>query len=118
MDGYFVIGITTIPYHGFGVIINIVSKDDVSNQFTIGDIPPLHMPKLCQISSQVLGKKGKWVYYKHLCYVLGSYARWITTTTNPFMCQHVPTTRSCKNLRWLELLRVNSDASIVFTIEL
>jgi hypothetical protein len=30
MDGCFVVGVTAIPYPGFGVIINIVSKEDIT----------------------------------------------------------------------------------------
>lgn len=51
MDGYFVVGVTTIPYPRFGVVINIVSKDDIPHCLTIDDIPPVHMPRLYQISS-------------------------------------------------------------------
>ena len=29
MDGYFVVGVTAIPYEGFGVIINIISKENI-----------------------------------------------------------------------------------------
>ena len=39
MDGYYVINIIVIPYVGFGVIINIISKEDKSYRVTIGDIP-------------------------------------------------------------------------------
>ena len=39
MEGYYVVGVTTIPYLGFGVIINIVSKEDNSYRVTIIDIP-------------------------------------------------------------------------------
>ena len=51
MEGYFVVGVTTIPYPRFGVIINIVSKDDIPHPLTIDNIPPVHMPRLYQISS-------------------------------------------------------------------
>jgi hypothetical protein len=30
MEGYYVVGVTAIPYPGFGVIINIVSKYDIT----------------------------------------------------------------------------------------
>ena len=30
MDGYYVVGVTVIPYPGYGVIINIVSKEDIT----------------------------------------------------------------------------------------
>ena len=38
MDSYYVIGVTAIPYPGFGVLINIVSED-IAYCVTIGDIP-------------------------------------------------------------------------------
>ena len=38
MDSYYVIGVTAIPYPGFGVLINIV-YEDIAYCVTIGDIP-------------------------------------------------------------------------------
>ena len=39
MDGFNVVGVTAISYHGFGVLINIISKDDIVYRVIIGDIP-------------------------------------------------------------------------------
>ena len=58
MDGYYVVGVTAIPYPSYGVIIN-VSKDDITYRITIGDIPHCMCPNFTKISSQALGKKGK-----------------------------------------------------------
>ena len=57
------------PYPGFGVIINIVSKEDITYRVIIGDIPHCKCPDFTKMFSHALGKKGKWVYYKHLYYV-------------------------------------------------
>lgn len=47
MNNYYVIGVIAISYHGFGVLSNIVSKMDVVDYVTIGDIyTALHMPWL------------------------------------------------------------------------
>ena len=69
MDGYYVVGVTAIPYPSFDVIIHIVSKEDIAYRVTIGDIPHCTCPNFMKMSSQALGKKGKWVYCKHLYYV-------------------------------------------------
>ena len=66
MDSYYVAGVTAIPYPGYGVIINIVSTDDIKYRITIGDIPHYTYPDFTKMSSQALEKKGKWMYCKHL----------------------------------------------------
>ena len=38
MDGYYVVGVNGIPYPRFGVIINIISNEDIAKCFTINDI--------------------------------------------------------------------------------
>ena len=69
MDGYYVIGNTALPYLGFGMITNIVSKEDITYHVEIGDIPHRTCSDFKKMSSHALGKKGKWVYCKHLYYV-------------------------------------------------
>ena len=69
MDGSYVVGVTAISYPGYGVIINIVSKKIITYRITIGDIPHCTCLDFTKMSSQALGKKGKWVYCKHLYYV-------------------------------------------------
>jgi hypothetical protein len=59
MEGYYVVGVTAIPCPGFGVIINIVSKLDITYHVTIGDIPHCTCPDFTKMSSHALGKKGK-----------------------------------------------------------
>jgi hypothetical protein len=39
IDGYYMVVVTVIPYPGVGVIINIVSKEDITYCVTIGNIP-------------------------------------------------------------------------------
>ena len=59
MDGNYVVSVTAIPYPGYGVIIDIVSKEDITYRITIGDIPHCTCPDFTKMSSQALGKKGK-----------------------------------------------------------
>ena len=45
MNNYYVIGVIAISYHEFGVLSNIVSKMDIVDYVTVGDIyTALHMP--------------------------------------------------------------------------
>ena len=69
MDGYYVVRVTTILYPWFGVVINFVSKQDITYHVTIGDSLHCTCTNFMKMSSQSLGKKEKWVYYKHLNYV-------------------------------------------------
>ena len=69
MEGYYVVGVNPIPYSSYEVIINIVSKKDITYHITIGYILHCTCPDFTKMSSQALGKKGKWVYCKHLYYV-------------------------------------------------
>jgi hypothetical protein len=64
-----VVEITVIPYRGFGVLINIVSKEDITYRVTIGDMPHCTCFDFNKMSSQSLGNKEKWVYCKHFYYV-------------------------------------------------
>ena len=68
-DGYYVVGVTPIPYHGFGVIIYVVSKANIAYHVTIGNIPYCTCLNFTKMSSQPLEKKGKWLYCKHLYYL-------------------------------------------------
>ena len=51
MDGYYVVGIIVIPYPGFGVLINIVSKEDITYRVIIGDMPHCSCPDFTKMSS-------------------------------------------------------------------
>ena len=83
-----------IPYPVFGVVINIMSKEDNTYYVTIGDItqymfwasPKCHL-ELC--------KKRKWVYCKHIYYVVKFLYKWTLRTSSSFMLQCTHTTRSC-----------------------
>ena len=66
MKGYYVIGVIVFPYPGFGVIINIVSKHDITYHVTIGDNPHCICLAFTKMSSHALRNKGKWVCCKHL----------------------------------------------------
>ena len=100
MDGYYVVGVTAIPYPGFGVIINIVSKQDITYHVTIGDIPHCTCPDFTKMSSHALGKKGKWVYCKHLYYVFRFLCK-VDYESDKFI--HAPTYTYNEVMRLLEL---------------
>ena len=59
MEGYYVVGVIAIPYLGFRVIINIVSREDNSYCVVIGDIPNLHAPTYENVFL-CFGKEGNW----------------------------------------------------------
>jgi hypothetical protein len=59
MEDYYVVGVTAIPYPGFGVIINIVSKHDITYHITIGDILHCTCPDFTKMSSHAFGKERK-----------------------------------------------------------
>jgi hypothetical protein len=54
MDAYYVVEITAIPYPRFGVLINIVSKNDITYRVTIGNMPHCTCPNFTKMSSQSL----------------------------------------------------------------
>ena len=103
MDIYYVVGVTAIPYPWFGVIIKLVSKEDITYHITIGKIPQCMCTDFTKISSQALGKKAKWVHHKHFYHVF------------MFLCKvddinhkiiHAPTYTYNKVMRLVELAGV------------
>ena len=88
-----VVAAIAIPYPRFGVIINILSKEDISYNIIIGDIPHCTCPDFTKMSSHVLGKKKKCIANIFIM-CLGLCARWIMTVTSLFTLQHMPTMRS------------------------
>jgi hypothetical protein len=103
MEGYYVVGITAISYPGFGVIINIVSKHDITYHVTIGDISHCTCPDFTNMSSHALGKKRKWVYCKHLHYVFGFLCK-VDYESDKFI--HAPTYTYNEVMRLLELVGI------------
>jgi hypothetical protein len=57
MDGYYVVGITPMQYPWFGVIINIIYKEDNTYHITIGSIPRCTCPYFTKMLSGALGQK-------------------------------------------------------------
>jgi hypothetical protein len=100
MEGYYVVGVIAIPYPGFGVIINIVSKHDITYHVTIGDIPHCTCPDFTKISAHALGKKGKWMYCKHFYYVFRFLCK-VDSDSDKFI--HAPTYTYNEVMRLLEL---------------
>jgi hypothetical protein len=103
MDGHYVVGVTAIPYPGYGVIINIVSKVDITYRITISDIPHCTCPDFTKMSSQALRKKGKLVYCKHLYYVFRFLCK-VHYESNKFI--HASTYTYNEVMRLLELVGV------------
>lgn len=57
IDRYYVVGVTIIPYIGFRVTINIVSKEGVTYHVTLGNIPQCICPDFTKTFSYVLGRE-------------------------------------------------------------
>jgi hypothetical protein len=103
MDGYYVVGVTAISYPNFGVIMNIVFKEDVTHLVTFGNIPHCTCPDFTKISSHALGKKGKCVYCKHLHYVFRFLCK-VDYERDKFI--HAPTYTYNEVIRLLELVGI------------
>ena len=103
MDGYYVVGVTTIPYPGFGLLFNIISEDDIKYRVTIANKPHCTCPNFTKMSSQSLGKKRKWVYCKHLYYVFRFLCK-VDYGNDKFI--HAPTYSYNEVMRLLELVGV------------
>lgn len=69
MDGYYVLGVIAISHLEFGVIINIVLKEDNSSHVTIGENPHYGSHDFNNIVLSSFEKKGNWVYRKHVYYM-------------------------------------------------
>ena len=86
-----------------GVPINIVSKENIANYVTIGNIPHCTCPNFTKMSSESLGKKGKWVYCKHLYDVFRFLCK-VDYDSGKFI--HAPTCSYNKVMWLLELVGV------------
>ena len=100
MDNYNVVGIFVTPYPRLGVLINIVSKEDIAYYVTIGDVPHCTCPDSTKMSSQSLeGKKDGCttsiliLVFRFLCKVDYDSEKFI----------HAPTFTNNKAMRLLEL---------------
>lgn len=69
MDGYYVVGVTTISYLGIGCIVNIVSKEERNYLVLIANNPQCIYLDFARMSSMRVGKRVQWVCCKHLYYV-------------------------------------------------
>jgi hypothetical protein len=103
IEGYYVVGVTAIPYMGLGVIINIVSNHDITYHVTFGNIPHCTCLDFTKMSSHALGKKGKWVYCKHFYYVFRFLYK-MDYESDKFI--HAPTYTYNKVMRLLELVGI------------
>jgi hypothetical protein len=112
MDRYYMVGITAIPYPRFGVLINIVSKEDITYRVTIGDMPHCTCFDFKKMSSQSLGNKEKWVYCKHLYYVFRFLCK-LNYDSDKFI--HAPTYSYNEVMRLLEFVGVVERLGVHFT---
>ena len=101
MEGYYVVGVTAIPYPSFGMIINIVSKHDITYHVTIGDIPHCTCLDFTKMSSQTLGNKGNRCIANIFITCSSFCARWTMRVINSFMHLHI---RTMKLSAYLNLL--------------
>ena len=95
--------VIAITYTRFGMIINIVSKENIAYCVTIGEIPHYSCPNFTKMSSQSLGKKRKWVYCKHLHDMFRFMCK-VDYDNDKFI--HAPTYTYNKVMRLLELANV------------
>ena len=86
--------VIAIPYPNFGVIMNIVSKEDTSNHVTIGNIRTTHAHTLKKMSCRALAKRGYWCIANIYTMYLSFCARWTMIVTSSFTVQHSPSTKS------------------------
>ena len=107
MDGYYVVGVTPIPYLGYGCIITIVSKDDKTYLVSIANIPQCTYPNFAKMLSLAVGKRGQWVSCKHLYYVF-RYLCKVDYATDKFI--HAPTFSYNEVMCLLELAGVAEEA--------
>ena len=103
MDGYYVVGVTLIPYPGYGCIITIVSKEEKTHLVSIAYIPQCTCPDFVKILALAVGKKGQWVSCKHLYYVF-KYLCKVDCATDKFI--HAPTFSYIDVMRLLKLAGV------------
>ena len=103
MDKYYVVEITAIRYPRFGVLINIVSKEDITYRVTIGDMLHCTCFNFNKMSCQSLGNKEKWMYCKHLQYVFRFLCK-VNYDSDKFI--HAPTYSYNEVIRLLELAGV------------
>ena len=92
-----------IFYPRFGVLINTVSKEGIAYRVTIDDILCYTCLDFTKISSQSLGKKGKWVYCKH-CYYVFRFLCKVDYDSDKFI--HASTCSYNEVMRLLELVGV------------
>jgi hypothetical protein len=93
MNAYYVVMVTSTPYMGFGVIINIFP---MKISHTVSQLATSHIAH-AQITCPLM----HWEKNKNECIAnifimcLDFCAKWITKVTSSFMHLHIPTTRSC-----------------------
>jgi hypothetical protein len=103
MDRYYVVGITTIQYLGFGMLFDIVSKEDITHRVTLCDMRHCTCFDFKKMSSQCLGNKEKCVNCKHLYYVFRFLCK-LKYDSDKFI--HAPTYSYNEVIRLLELVGV------------
>jgi hypothetical protein len=99
MDGYYVMGVTAVPFSIYKCIKIIVFKEEKTYLMTVAHISQSSCLDFAKILSMAMGKRGQWVSYKKNCIAYSSIcARLTMPSTNSFMCPHSTT------MRWFILL--------------
>ena len=80
VDEYYVVRAIAIPYLEYGVIIDIIHKEDVTNRVA-DDVPKLHQ----NVVSSFGKEREMDLPQTNFVISLNFYARWIMTMTNSFM---------------------------------
>jgi hypothetical protein len=98
VDDYYVVGVRVIPYPRYGVLIYIVSSEDIAYSVAIGKILLCTCPNFIKISYWLLGRKGK-----HLSYVFKFLCK-VDYNSDKFI--HAPTYSYNEVMQLLELVGV------------
>lgn len=93
--GYYVVWVIAIPYPVFGVLLNIVSKEDTSYHVTTDNIPHYTCPNFTKKNLVVLWEReGNGCIANIYTMCLSFCARWTMIVTSSFTLQCSPSTKS------------------------
>ena len=98
MNDYYVVGVIAIPYPRFGVMIIIISKEDMRTMSQLVTCRFAHAPssQKCHLNCQEGKINGRIV--NTLSMSLEFCRGWITIVTNSLTLQCTPVMRSCRYL--------------------
>jgi len=103
MNNCYVSKLDALPYPGWGCVITLVTGKDKSYCVTFTGLPGCSCPGFLKMQSEALGKKGKWLYCKHVYYIL-RYLCKLDYQKDLFM--HAPSYSFNEVIRILELANI------------